>query len=172
MTCVLWIQTNSPTCSNLNKCLETSEKVNKIKYLDNWLKKCQKLTPLVASVNSLLGVKAEATFKLIASHLMNKRRIPTLVTMGTRRVGLRSLLSGQHTTSSKGAGFRPRKSVWNNPSGRTAQDFTSIGKGPDLTSSAYVYLFPSPTLYWEETWSRVPGTSPWTQLPSRQGMSL
>ena len=71
-----------------------------------------------------------------------------------------------------GAGLWTTKSAWNNPSGGTAWDYTSIGKGPSLTSSDSVSLFPLPPPSWEKKGSRAPESSPQTLLPFSLGMSL
>ena len=58
------------------KCLETAEKAKKKKDLDTCLKHCCNFTTFVASVESLIRVKAEATLKHIASRLMTKWKEP------------------------------------------------------------------------------------------------
>ena len=57
---------------NPEKCLETAEKANKKKYPDACLKQHLHFTPFLISVDILLGFEAEATMKLIASHLVMK----------------------------------------------------------------------------------------------------
>ena len=48
------------------KCIKTTDKDKKKNYLDACLKQCRHFTPFVVSVDSLLGVEAEATLKHIA----------------------------------------------------------------------------------------------------------
>ena len=47
----------------LEKCLDTTERKKKRKYLTTCLTKRRQLTPFVASVNGLLVVKVEAMLK-------------------------------------------------------------------------------------------------------------
>ena len=63
------------------KCLETSEKENKKKYLDACLKHCPNFTPFVASVDGLLGVEEKATLKRITRRLATKWKEPYPCTM-------------------------------------------------------------------------------------------
>ena len=51
------------------KCLETSEKEKKNKYIDACRQKCQHFTTFVVSVDALIGVKEEMTLKYINTHL-------------------------------------------------------------------------------------------------------
>ena len=51
------------------KCLETADHEKKRKYLNTCLNERRHFTPFFASMDSLLGVKAEATLKRIAIHL-------------------------------------------------------------------------------------------------------
>ena len=56
--------------------LETSEKENKNKYLDNCLDQHQNFAPFLAPQDGLLGVEVEATIKCIASHLPKNWKKP------------------------------------------------------------------------------------------------
>ena len=58
------------------KCLETADKDKNRKYLDACLKHCWHFTAFFASVDGLLGVKAEATLKCITIHLTTKWKDP------------------------------------------------------------------------------------------------
>ena len=64
------------------KCLDTSEKEKKKKYLNSCLKKSRYFLPFVASVDGLLGVEAEATRKRISSRLVTKWKEPYSSTCG------------------------------------------------------------------------------------------
>ena len=68
------VNTYSPSYQSQkpDKLLETAEKEKKRKYLEAWLKQHQHFTPLVASVDGLVGVEEEAAFKHIASRLAAK----------------------------------------------------------------------------------------------------
>ena len=46
------------------------------KYIDDCLEQCWHFTPFVVSVGGILGVKAEATLKLISRHLTTKWKEP------------------------------------------------------------------------------------------------
>ena len=61
---------------NPKKFLETAEKEKKKKYIDAFLKRRQHFTPLVDSVDRLLGVEAEVTLKRIFSRLAKNRKEP------------------------------------------------------------------------------------------------
>ena len=63
-------------------CLDISEKEKKKKYLYACLNERQKFTPFVTSVDLLLGFKAEATLKYIASHPVTKWKDPYSRTCG------------------------------------------------------------------------------------------
>ena len=54
------------------ECLKTAKREKKKKYLHACLNQFRKFSPLVTSVDVLLGFDAEATFKRIASHLAQK----------------------------------------------------------------------------------------------------
>ena len=58
------------------KCLKTAEKVKKKNDLNAYLKQGRHCTPFVVSVDSLLGVKGEATLKRIAGRLTKKWKEP------------------------------------------------------------------------------------------------
>ena len=60
-------QNNSP-----EKCLQTTEKDNKKKYMKYCLQKLRRFSPFIMSVDGLLGAEAETTLKLIAVHLIKK----------------------------------------------------------------------------------------------------
>ena len=51
------------------KCLEKTDRKKKTKYLHSYPTEHQNFTPSIDSVDSLIGVKVEATFKHIASRL-------------------------------------------------------------------------------------------------------
>ena len=70
-------QTQTP-----DKCLETSKKENKKKYLDACLKQRQKFTPFVALVERLLRFEAEETLKCIDIRLATKWKEPYSHTCG------------------------------------------------------------------------------------------
>ena len=53
-------------------CLETVKQEKKRKYLNNFLNECRHFTPVVASVDGLLGVEAEETLKDISSRIAQK----------------------------------------------------------------------------------------------------
>ena len=54
------------------KCLLMEEKIKERKYLEDCLRKCRHLSPLVISTDDILRVEAEADLKLIASYLTTK----------------------------------------------------------------------------------------------------
>ena len=58
------------------KCLETAEREKNKNYLHACLNKSRHFTYFVASVDSLIGVEAEATHKRIASGLATKWKEP------------------------------------------------------------------------------------------------
>ena len=58
------------------KCLETTDKAKKKKYLDTCLKQLRYFTPFVVSVGGLFRVEAEATLKRIDTRLMMKWKEP------------------------------------------------------------------------------------------------
>ena len=58
------------------KFLETADKYKKKKYLNACLKQNWHFTPIVASVDGLLGVKADETIKCITSRLAKKLKEP------------------------------------------------------------------------------------------------
>ena len=105
------------------KCLKTAKKEKKRNYLNAYLKHRKNFNPFVASVDSLLGVEAEATFKRIDSQLEAKWKEPysrtyryvksrvaiTLIRAAQRCIpgGQGSVLSNQHETPTVGVQRRP-----------------------------------------------------------------
>ena len=66
----------------LDKCLDTAEREKKKKYLHAFLNKRQNFTSFVSSVDGLIGVEAEETFKHLAIRLATKRKEPYSRTCG------------------------------------------------------------------------------------------
>ena len=64
------------------KCLETTERQKKSKYLNACLNERRNFIPFVASVYGLIVVKAEANLKYISSHLTQKWMEPYSRTCG------------------------------------------------------------------------------------------
>ena len=73
---------NSYQSKYLGMCMETAEKAKKKKDLDTCLKHCCNFTTFVASVESLIRVKAEATLKRIAILLVENWKEPYSHTCG------------------------------------------------------------------------------------------
>ena len=64
----------SHSAQSLEKCLQEAERAKKKMYLEACLQQSRHFSPLVASVNGLLGVEAKSTLKRIASFLTTKWR--------------------------------------------------------------------------------------------------
>ena len=68
---------------NPKKFLETAESDKKKNYLHACLNEHRHLTPFISLLDILLGVKAGATLKRIASRLVTNREIPIQIPEGT-----------------------------------------------------------------------------------------
>ena len=60
----------------IKRCMETSEKENKKRYIGACLKQCWHFTPFVVSLYGLLGVEVEETLKCIVIRLTINRKKP------------------------------------------------------------------------------------------------
>ena len=128
-TCVLWIlmpPTASPkTPISAWKLLRSIRRISTLTPASN---SAGTLLPSSPQWTAFLGSRRRQHLKVFPAASQQSGRNPTHLPAGMWRVGLRYLLSGKRTTTSWGAGFRPPKSSWNTPSGRTARAYTPLGK--------------------------------------------
>ena len=116
MTWVSWIMTPPPTSPKttrsawkpLRRRIRRSTSIPASNTVGNSL-------PLLPQWMTFSGLRWMRHLNVLIATLWQSGRNPTHVTTGMWRVGLQSLLSGQRTDVSGGAGFRPLKSVWNSP---------------------------------------------------------
>ena len=122
------IDTNSHLAKTMEKCLQESERAKKKIYLESRLQQRRHFSPLVSSVDGLLGVEATDTLKRIASHLVKSGVNPTLGRADTSRVGSPSLWCGPHTGASGVPGCHSIRLASITCSKKTATSSTYSGK--------------------------------------------
>ena len=110
------------------KCLQEAEEVKKKIYLEACLQQHQYFSPLVTSVDGLMGMEATDTLKSIAIRLATKWRKPCLRTCGyvNSRVAI-TLVQATHRCI-QGSRVPAQKIVSRACSGKTAPGSTSSGK--------------------------------------------